>query len=261
MYLYNSIKTKTLHEFGIIYNMEIKVFDRIEKKYLITKAEKNKIKRIVQKHLSRDKYYKSKVFNLYFDDDNYNLINESIDWTDFKYKIRARSYEGYDRVFLELKTKIRAPENNLGYKRRVMITHDDFKQLIDKKRSLKSLVEQSSESPYDIQIAKEIDYLIAKNNLKPKILVIYNRESYKNDDDLRITFDENLKFRHNNLSLNSRKNDKIYFKDNRKIIMEVKARGALPLWFVKTLSESKVYPERFSKVGNVYQELRKELNV
>ena len=241
--------------------MEEKVFDRIEKKYLITADQKRKLLKTIKKYLDKDNYHRSEVFNLYFDTDNYDLITQSIDWVDFKEKVRARSYGGYDRVFLEVKTKIRDPEDNIGYKRRVMITYDDFDELIAKKTTLEELAKRSIEKANDLQIAKEIDYLIQHFNLTPKILIIYKRESYKNEDGLRITFDDKLKYRDKNLSLNKAKRDKIYFKDDHNIIMEVKANGALPLWLVKIMSELKIYPQRFSKIGKIYERIRKESNV
>lgn len=241
--------------------MDSKVFDRIEKKYLITSADKKHFLQHIKKNMHRDSYYQSEVLNLYFDNDNYDLITQSIDWTDFKEKLRARSYSGYDRVFLEIKTKIRGKDANVGYKRRVMITHDDFDDLINKKTTATVLSQRSIETANDLQIAKEVDYLIDHFELKPKILVIYNRESYKGDNELRITFDENLKYRNRNLSFKKGKRDKIYFKDDRNIIMEVKAQGSLPLWLVRVMSDLRVYPQQFSKIGKIYEKIRKEKNV
>ena len=117
--------------------MENKVFDRIEKKYLITKEQKRNMLKVVKKNMKEDVYFKSEVFNLYFDTDNYDLIIQSIDQPIFKEKLRARSYGGYDRVFLEIKTKIREKDANPGYKRRVMITISDFDELVNKKATLK----------------------------------------------------------------------------------------------------------------------------
>lgn len=235
--------------------MDDKVFDRIEKKYLITLDDKKSLLKLIKKNLKPDRYYHSEVFNLYFDNDNFDLIIQSIDRPLFKEKLRARSYGGYDRVFIEIKTKIKGKEDNPGYKRRVMITHDDFKELINGKTTIVKLASRSIETKNDIQIAKEIDYLIERFNLKPKILVIYNRESYKNDEGLRITFDEDLKYRNKKLSLNKEKRDKIFFKDKYNIIMEIKSQTALPLWLVKAMSEHKIYPTQFSKIGKIYEKL------
>ena len=92
-------------------------------------------------------------------------------------------------------------------------------------------------------------------------MVSYNRQSYKGDDDLRITFDENLMYRDMNLNFKKEIRDKIYFKDSQNIIMELKAQGSFPLWLVKKMSELKIYPQRFSKVGKAYELIRKENNV
>lgn len=241
--------------------MDGKVFDRIEKKYLITKEDKKKLLKTIKKYMQKDNYYKSEIYNVYFDTDNYDLIIQSIDQPIFKHKLRARGYKGYDRVFLEIKTKIRGRDLNPGCKRRVMITHDDYAELINGKKTVQELAAKSQEFATDLQIAKEVDYLIAHHNLKPKIMTIYNRESYKGDDSLRITFDENLKYDHQILSLNQAKHGKMYFKDKRDIIMEIKAHGVLPLWLVRILSENKLYPQQFSKVGKSYEKIRKEQNV
>ena len=242
--------------------MDGKVFDRIEKKYLITNAEKKKILKTVRKNMKKDNYHKSEVMNLYFDTDNYDFIIQSIDQPVFKEKLRARSYGGYNRVFLEIKTKMRGKDElNAGYKRRVMITLEDFDELVHGNATMETLARRDIETKHDIQIAREIDYLIERFHLKPKILVLYNRESYQGEDRLRVTFDENLRYRNTNLSFSNENYDKIYFKDKKNIIMEIKAHGVLPMWLVKTLSENKVYPQRFSKVGKIYAKLSKEQNV
>ena len=243
--------------------MNEKVFDRIEKKYLITEDQKNQLSKLLDKNMTKDGYFKSEVYNLYFDNDNYDLIIQSIDRPVFKEKLRARSYGGYDRVFLEIKTKLKEKDYNIGYKRRVMITKNDFSELIEKKTSALELAKRSIETTHDLQIAKEVDYLIDHFNLKPKILVIYDRESYKNDDNLRVTFDENLRYRTENLSFVKEKHDKIYFEEPKKIIMEIKAHGVIPLWLVNKMSELRIYPQQFSKIGKIYQQIiiRKEKHV
>lgn len=245
--------------------MEEKVFDRVEKKYLLTKKDKRELLKTIKQNMQKDNYHKTKVINLYFDNDNYDFITNSIDWVSFKEKIRARTYEGYDRVFMEIKTKIHPSarqdideiaEENIGYKRRVMIKHDDFDKLLKHQTNLIELASQSIETANDLQIAKEIDYLLEHFNLVPKVFIAYDRESYKDDHDFRITFDEKLKYRTNNLSLIKGKRDTIYFKGDRNIIMEVKAGGVMPIWFVKKLSELKLYPQQFSKIGKVYERIK-----
>ena len=238
--------------------MDEKKFDRVEKKYLITAGEKKKILTAVRKKMEHDKYFKSQILNIYFDTDNFDLIIKSIENPDFKEKLRARSYGGYDKVFLEIKTKLREKDYKVGYKRRFLITHKDFYRLLSKEKTATELASNKIETDNDIQIAKEVDYLINYFDLKPKILLYYDRESYVNDDGVRITFDENLANREKDLNFTRKMSDKHYFNTKKNIIMEVKMHGAMPLWLVEILSKNKIYPVRFSKIGKIYEKSRKE---
>ena len=241
--------------------MDIRSFDRVEKKYIIDTEQKAEMLRAIDAVMDESKYFKSKIFNIYFDTDNFDLIIQSMEKPEFKEKLRARSYGGFDKVFFEIKTKIRGKEYNNGYKRRVLITKKDYDKLVSGKKDIIELAQKKIENPSDTQIAKEVDYLIKHFDLKPKILVYYDRTSYEGKDGLRITFDENLKFRDENLKFTKKSSDKHYFNDEKNIIMEIKTNGVTPLWLVKKLSHTKVYPTSFSKVGNAYKALRKEKDV
>lgn len=239
--------------------MDEKTFDRVEKKYLISSSEKKKLLPLIEKNMKKGDHHKSEIFNIYFDTDNYDLIIKSIDNPNFKEKLRARAYGGYDKVFMEIKTKLKKGGIKIGYKRRFLITHADYRKLVTKEKSAVELASQEVETTNDVQIAKEVDYLIETLDLKPKILVYYNRSSYINGDNLRITFDENLSFRNENLSFKRNVKDGHYFNSGKNIIMEVKARGAMPLWLARVLSQNKIFPERFSKIGKIYEKLIKEV--
>jgi hypothetical protein len=237
--------------------MDTKVFNRIEKKYLISKKQKKEILKEVQKKMKKDEYFKSGVMNIYFDTDNFDLIIKSIDNPDFKEKLRARSYEGYDKVFLEIKTKIKESEYRVGFKRRFLITHQDFDKLIAGEKTALELAGELVETNDDLQIAKEVDHMISHFALKPKVFLYYDRESYVDGNGLRITFDENLSYRDSDLNFIKKSSDKKYFK-NGTLIMEIKAHGVMPLWLAQLLSKEKAYPTRFSKIGMIYNKLRKE---
>ena len=238
-----------------------KIFDRVEKKYLITAKQKQHMLPVINQYMKKDDYYISEVFNIYFDTDNYDLIIQSIEQPKFKHKLRARSYGGYDKVFFEIKTKMRGKDYNIGYKRRVRITKKDYQKLVKGQTTVYGLMDKNADNQNDYQVAKEVDYLIEHYQLYPRILVEYRRESYQGDNRLRITFDEDLGYRINNVSFRKFKKDKRYFNNEKNIIMEIKAQGVLPLWLVHKLSEEKIFPEQFSKVGKIYEKLRKEQNV
>ncbi len=241
--------------------MDEKVFKRVEKKYLITKEQKQQILESIKSHMEPDRYHQSEVYNIYFDNDNFDSIITSIERPEFKKKLRARSYGGYDKVFIEIKTKLKEQEYRIGYKRRVLLTSKDYREFASGKKTAYELAGRKIETLDDLQIAKEVDYLVEELRLTPKILVYYNRESYLGENRLRITFDEDLSYRDDNLTFSKRTHDKKFFKDNKNIIMEIKAHGVLPLWLVHALSDVKAYPGQFSKIGNIYTLIRKEQNV
>ncbi len=246
--------------------MDEKIFDRTEKKYVISRAEYNYLVKIIKTHMEKDEYFKSSIYNIYFDNDDYDLIVQSIDHPLFKQKLRARSYKGYDKVFFEIKTKLNHrylddSDENKGYKRRVLVTKKDYRDYVNNKADFITIATRKTEQKTDYQIAKEIDYMIKYFDLKPKILVMYDRESYKGEDNLRVTFDTRLKYRTTNLKFSKNPADKPYFDDKKCIIMEIKAKGYIPLWLVHALSEKQIYSQRFSKIGNIYKKIRKEQNV
>ena len=100
---------------------------------------------------------------------------------------------------------------------------------------------------------KEIDYLFNYYNLKPSYYVAYDRKCYvgKEDELLRITIDTNLRSRKENLTLEYGDDGILYF-EKPTYIVEIKTLGAMPLWLVRSLSDLKIYPKSFSKIGNIY---------
>ena len=236
-----------------------KTFDRVEKKCLITAEQKERMLSVIQQNMQKDNYFKSEVFNIYFDTDNYDLIIQSIEQPMFKEKLRARSYGGFDKVFFEIKTKLCGKDNNVGYKRRVRITKKDYNKMVKEKSHVLDFMKKNADGPGDFRVAKEVDYLIDVFNLAPKILVFYVRYSYQGEGGLRVTFDEDLKYRLSEVNFTKKKSDRNYFEDERNIIMEIKAHGAWPLWLAHKMSEERIFPQQFSKVGKIYQKIGKEL--
>ena len=223
------------------------IFERVEKKYLLNDDTYQKLMKRLINHLEKDPYFKTTICNIYFDDDNFDLIINSLEKPTFKEKVRLRSYNIptlNDDVYLELKGKYKG----IVFKRRVKIKLIEFYRYIN-----------DNVLPNDNQIMKEIDYRFEHLKLKPKMFLAYDRLSYydKNNRDFRITFDENIRSREDDLKLEYGDAGKLYFKD-KKHIMEIKTLGSLPLWFTQILTELNIYPVSFSKYGNIYKEKLKE---
>ncbi len=222
------------------------VFKRVEQKYLLTKEQFQLLQDTLNIYFEKDKYYKTTIYNIYFDNNNHDIIINSIEKPMYKEKIRLRSYgepKLNNTVFLEMKQKYKG----VVYKRRVDFTLKEYYKYINKHIFPKE----------NIQIIKEIDYYIKYYNLYPSIFVGYDRLSYysKQDKNLRITFDTNLRSRTINLKLKDTKDNKLYF-DKPTYIMEIKSLYGLPLWLTKILSNNHIYPTSFSKVGNIYKKER-----
>lgn len=215
------------------------VFRRVEQKYLLTKKEKDDFLKDIKKHIQKDNYFESKICNIYFDNINNDLIVSSLEKPPYKAKLRLRSYDTPaldDNVFLEIKNKY----NGVVGKRRIKMKLQDFYDYYEK-----GVIENS-------QIMRELDYYFKYYDLKPFIFVSYDRESYKglDDENLRITFDSNLKSRKDNLRLELGNNGEKYF-DEDMFIMEIKVLDAMPLWLTNVLSKNKIYTTSFSKVGSI----------
>lgn len=218
------------------------VFKRVEKKYLISEEQKRLLLKQININLKKDEYYKSTICNIYFDTVNDDLIINSLEKPEFKEKVRLRSYKVptlQDEVFLEIKEKYKG----IVGKRRLKMTLGAFYDYLEKK-----------EYDKNIQIMKEINYYFEYYSLKPTIFIAYDRISYrgKDNDNLRITLDSNLRSRYNNLRLEYGDIGEKYF-DNKVYIMEIKTLGAMPLWLVKSLLELKIYPTSFSKYGRIHE--------
>ena len=57
--------------------MAVEVFRRRETKYLMNKEQYEKLNDLIKGHVEKDKYYESKICNIYYDTDNYDLIVKS----------------------------------------------------------------------------------------------------------------------------------------------------------------------------------------
>lgn len=233
------------------------IFERQEYKYIMTKKQKQKILTAMENHgMAIDSYGRTTIRNVYYDTDSYRLIRRSIESPVYKEKLRMRSYElssGDSTVFVELKKKY----DHIVYKRRIPLKTDEAQMWLA----------GEIKRPADSQIAKEIDYFLSfYKTLKPSLFLSYEREAYfhKKDNDLRITFDENILSRQYDMSLKCEAAGD-YVLPLELTLMEIKCGAAIPKWLAKTLSENNLYKTSFSKYGtayanSIYPKLKEELN-
>lgn len=219
----------------------IVVMKRYELKYILNKEQLAYLKSALQSHMRIDEYGKTSIASLYYDTPDYRLIRTSIEKPEFKEKIRLRSYglaREDSKVFLELKRKVAG----IVYKRRVTLKENQVSDFLNNQYKL------------DGQIGAEISYF--KNyyqELNPAFLILYEREAYEEiDGDLRLTIDENPRYRTTNLNLHTSLEGTSLL-PNGYAILEIKVQQALPLWLSKILANGRIYQSSFSKVGEAFK--------
>ncbi len=226
-------------------------FKRYEIKYVLSSVQKEAVIEAMNPYMKLDKYGRTIIRNIYFDTDNFRLIRRSIEKPLYKEKLRVRSYSlatPDSGVFLELKKKYKS----VVYKRRLVLPEGEIMAAFENGTSL----------PVKSQIGDEIEYFREYyGNLKPKVFLSYAREAYYSLDssDFRITFDDNIFYRRNDISLCSPPDGKAILNDGF-VLMEIKTSGAIPLWLTKTLTENKIFKTSFSKYGNAYANIISDNN-
>lgn len=222
------------------------VFKRYEMKYIMTKRQQEAVLEKILPFMKPDMFGHTTIRNVYFDTEDYRLVRHSIEKPVYKEKLRIRSYkqaEPQDKVYIELKKKYR----DVVYKRREALSQSDTLKWLE------------SETPFPgaTQIGKEIDYFFRfYATLTPKVFLSYEREAFYASDgsDLRVTFDEHILAREEELSLAGGVwGEELLGEDS--VLMEIKTSGAIPLWLTQALTWEKLYKTSFSKYGTAYEKL------
>lgn len=232
-----------------ITNPVIDVFQRVEKKYLMTAETYQLFQKEIQAYMQADQYGLHTICNIYFDTISDELIRNSIEKPAYKEKLRLRSYgiPNYNsQVFLEIKRKYKG----IVYKRRVAMTLKEASYYL----------EHGIRPKNDSQILKEIDYFIKFYEPIPKLYLAYDRVAFfgKEDNNIRMTIDANIRSRKDELALEQGDRGELLL-EQEMYLLEIKVPNAYPIWLAEILSKLEIYPISFSKYGNIYkQNLLKE---
>lgn len=225
----------------------ITIFQRVEKKYRLTKAQRDWLLEQLGDRLIPDIYGRSTVCSLYLDTPGRQIIRESIDAKGFdkpayREKLRIRSYgtpTAESPVFFEIKKKYKG----VVYKRRVVMTLGQAQEYL-----------QTKTPPLQSQIMSEIHWSMGFYGFpQPAMLIACERDAYsvKDHPNLRLTFDTNVRGRDFDLSLAKGSEGTLILPEDE-VLMEVKTDGAMPLWLSHLLDEGKLYPASFSKYGTAH---------
>ena len=219
-------------------------FQRYELKYLLREDQYREMMEGCSCRLEPDGFGNSTICNVYYDTSDHRLIRHSLEKPVYKEKLRLRSYgstKREDQVFLELKKKYQG----VVYKRRISLRASEAEGYFARGHSL----------PTTSQISREIDYVRRLYEpLLPAMYLSYDRAAFfsKEDQQLRLTFDRNIRFRETDLSLGIPPYGTALLEEGL-LLLEVKTAGRLPLWLTGLLSELQLAPTSYSKYGAAYQ--------
>lgn len=220
-------------------------FQRYEFKYLMDFRQMQAVLAAMAPHMVPDEYSHSSIRNLYLDTPDYRLIRRSLEKPIYKEKLRVRSYGQageHEPVFVELKKKY----FSVVYKRRISIPQDEAMACIDGRQPW-----------HDSQIGRELAYTMDfYQSLRPAVFLSYERDSFRGveDEELRVTFDTEIRFRREELTLDSDTWGTPILPPGQ-VLMELKVVGGLPLWMAHVLSQQGIFKTSFSKYGAAYQDI------
>jgi SPX domain protein involved in polyphosphate accumulation len=232
-------------------NMAIEVFNRFEHKYLMDHETFVKATRILEQHMNLDYYNKNHkpytIANIYYDTEDDHLIRTSLTKPTYKEKLRLRAYGVPDMttlVFLEIKKKYRGLVN----KRRTTLNLKEAYQFVDTGEI------PSHQAYMNQQVLQEIHYFLNMYDLKPKLYLAYDRIAYfeKDNPDLRISFDHNIRSRRYDVSLEKGDYGEPLLDDDL-WLMEIKTARAKPLWLTKMMTDLGIHRHSFSKYGTEFK--------
>lgn len=217
-------------------------FKRYEKKYLVTREQFHQFVERCGDRLIPDEYGCYSIRNLYYDNDYYELIRASISKPFYKEKFRVRSYgnpKNGSVTFAEIKKKC----DGIVYKRRISGTYDEIMSFLAGQ-------DIPDKAPVSCQ---EIRQFFKRYQPIPKVYISYDRNAYvlKENPSIRLTFDQNIAWRTNDLDLQT-ETETHPLTDSEQMIFELKTDSGIPMWLSNLLSNLNIFPGSFSKYGTCY---------
>lgn len=229
----------------------IEVFNRYEHKYMLDKATFEKVIAVMDEHMEIDSHNKEHtpytIANIYFDTPDDYLIRTSLSKPEYKEKLRLRAYgiPGMDsKVFLEIKKKFKGIVN----KRRTKLKLSEAYDFISSGKAPKP------KEYMNAQVLREIEYFLKVYDVYPKLYLAYDRIAYfeKDNRDLRISFDMNIRSRRHDLRLEAGDFGEPLLQEDV-YLMEIKTSLAKPLWLTHMLNDLNIKRKSFSKYGTEFR--------
>lgn len=228
------------------------IFDRYEKKYILTPAQLSCLQEALAPYFTADVYGLHTICSVYYDTDDFLITQLSNEKPVYKEKLRLRSYSipggpppsPDSTVFLELKKKYKGIVN----KRRISLTLQEARNYLSK--GIPPIKVQES------QIFREIDWFIQRWKPQKGVLVAYDRIAMTSPASApRLTFDRNIRWRTQrpDPGFGTGGTPLLPPQQSDNVLMELKIPGSVPVWLAAILDKAGVYPVSFSKIGSIYK--------
>lgn len=212
--------------------------DRYEFKFLITRAQRDAIIASFPTTVTADRNSGAdagyRIYSLYFDSPERDCYWEKLRGLGSRRKLRVRLYESTlatssGACFVEIKHK----HDGRGVKRRLNVPLEAAMEITAGRPAAVDI------RPGQERVLTEVHRLVSERNFQPVCCLRYDRKAFFDpecESDLRITFDEDIRYRMDDLESLQRGAFDHCLLNEGESVMEVKVTGAVPVWLTKLLA-------------------------
>lgn len=237
--------------------LAIEIFRRREQKYLITIDQYRELILALEPYMRSDKFGVDghyTVTSLYFESRDNKIYFETKNKLKFRQKLRLRVYDNTDidgTAFFEVKQK----HNKVVNKRRMLMPLNEAYRYLENGTDIPLADYETS----NLQVLKEINHFRQLYELKPEMIVSYDRHALHgiNNPDFRMTFDLNLRCRDYDLLLEHGSYGENFI-DQNLVVLEVKVNDSVPLWLTRILQNLECEQKSASKYCTSLEYLKAE---
>jgi SPX domain protein involved in polyphosphate accumulation len=226
---------------------------RYEFKYIVPNRYLDPIRDYIRPFMELDGFVQNHqedhytVRSVYFDTPAYDFYYEKLEGIKNRKKVRLRGYDQNgldDIVFLEIKRKYDIPI--IKYRSPLKFRHA---LEIFKEHNLNGYAIEKFSSMEGYENSRRFFYQVFGKNLRPVVLVVYEREPYLNkfDKTVRITFDKNLRGKGYPALEDLYDEEGLIAALHNRFIMEVKFNNTFPNWMNPVISRFGLRKQSASK--------------
>lgn len=234
---------------------------RYEIKYYIALERLPQVRKYFAPYVTLDPFSEMRqdknyiVRSIYFDSSELDFYYEKIDGLKIRKKLRVRTYNEQDSIdiaFLEIKRRY----EKVIYKERLKIPLDLIEMIcIDRKKPNGEITFKELQCSYgnngfaNSRVIDRFLYNLDHKNLKPTLLVTYEREAYVGiiDQNVRVTFDKNVRTKIFPTIDEVFAEDDLTDVTNDVAILELKFNNFMPTWLRKATYHLNIQAQSISK--------------